>query len=421
MNDQQPKGSLNRRVFLRWGLALGALAPSSLLIWNALGEGIYPASAAAAKRSSAVAIVPCRSYGPEAGASLEQAFDLLGGIGSLMRGKTVTVKINLTGTSFGEFLGRPMGETIVTHFATAMALATSLFKHGAKRVRFVESTQSRDPLERTLKTGGWDVAALSALGQVEFENTRNLGQGRRYSEMKVPGTGHFFSAFQLNHSYEETDVMVSLCKLKQHVLAGVTLSMKNLFGITPNSLYGDQAGSEDAVGGRGPLHGEGSSWGDRTSSEIRLPGLRLNPSEMSSDAGVRVPRIITDICAARPVHLAIIDGITSVSRGEGWWCNEPGNRMRLMKPGVLIAGFDPVATDAVGLRVMGFENPRAVRGQAPFPSSENHLALAEKAGLGTADLARIEARGTPIDKATCPFEDRTGGRRRGLRIEAEPE
>jgi uncharacterized protein (DUF362 family) len=31
------------------------------------------------------------------------------------------------------------------------------------------------------------------------------------------------------------DVMVSLCKLKQHLRAGVTLSMKNQFGNTPNS------------------------------------------------------------------------------------------------------------------------------------------------------------------------------------------
>jgi hypothetical protein len=31
--------------------------------------------------------------------------------------------------------------------------------------------------------------------------------------------------------------------------------MKNLFGITPNALYGQDAGLEDAGGGRDPIHG----------------------------------------------------------------------------------------------------------------------------------------------------------------------
>jgi hypothetical protein len=219
--------------------------------------------------------------------------------------------------------------------------------------------------------------------------------------------------------------MVSLCKLKQHVLAGVTLSLKNLFGITPNALYGDQAGSEDAVGGRGPLHGYAPAWGGRSASDIRLPGLRLKPSEWSSDPGVRVPRIIADICAARPIHLAVIDGISTVSRGEGWWCNDPRRPMRLMKPGALIVGRDPVATDAAGLRVMGFKNPGARRGEEAFPDAENHLLLAEQAGLGASDLARIEMRGVPLDQAVCPFETGSEGapnsRRRPARIEAEPE
>src|SRR5262249_56536331 len=125
---------------------------------------------------------------------------------------------------------------------------------GARRVRLVESTTSRSSLESTLGLADWDVSALSALGKVEYENTRNLGSGKSYSTLKVPGGGHMFSSFDFNHSYADTDVMISLAKLKNHVTAGVTLSMKNLFGITPNALYGDEAGSEEATGGRGPLH-----------------------------------------------------------------------------------------------------------------------------------------------------------------------
>jgi uncharacterized protein (DUF362 family) len=350
-----------------------------------------------------VAIVSCRSYGPEVRAAMKQAFDLLGGLGSLVRNKTVTVKLNLTGTDFRAFMGRPIGETVMTHFSTALALGGLLFDAGARRVRFVESTTSRGTLENTLKLGDWDVNALLALGAVEFENTRNLGKARKYSQLNVPGGGLMFSSFQLNHAYEETDVMVSLCKLKQHVTAGITLSMKNLFGLTPNALYGDEAGSEEATGGRGPLHGPGSETEGKAFDQITLPGFKLKKADTPSDPGIRVPRIITDLCAARPIHLAIIDGITAMAGGEGWWCGEV-NEIKLTTPGVITAGLNPVSTDAVGTAVMGFANPRAARGTAPFANCENHLLLAEQAGLGTADLTKIDVRGLSIRQALCPYQ-----------------
>ena len=71
-------------------------------------------------------------------------------------------------------------------------------------------------LESTLAAAGWDVPALSALGKVEFENTRNLGCGKKYSHFRVPGGGYMFSSFEFNHAYEDTDVLVSLAKLKNH-------------------------------------------------------------------------------------------------------------------------------------------------------------------------------------------------------------
>jgi uncharacterized protein (DUF362 family) len=318
----------------------------------------------------------------------------LGGIGSLVKNKTVTVKLNLTASNFSPFLGRPVGETFMTHEATVQALTAQLFAAGARRVRLVESTQSKARLGSTLALADWDVKALDALGKVEFENTRNLGEGKRYAHLKVPSGGYMFSAFDLNHAYEETDVMVSLAKLKNHITAGVTLSMKNLFGITPNSLYGDQAGSEDATGGRGPLHNP------RGFEKVKLPGLKDDIS--ITDPTWRVPRIIADVCAARPIDLAIIDGITSMSGGEGPWCGQVAE-LKLTKPGVLIVGLNAIATDAVGTAVMGFADPRAVRGTKPFDICDNHLLLAEQAGLGTADLSRIDVRGLAIENARYPY------------------
>ncbi len=90
---------------------------------------------------------------------------------------------------------------------------------------------------------GMECAELSnAAPGVEFENTNNLGKGKKYSRFKVPTGGYIFPAFDLNHAYEDTDVFVSMAKLKNHATCGVTLSMKNCFGITPASIYGDNAG-----------------------------------------------------------------------------------------------------------------------------------------------------------------------------------
>lgn len=391
-----------RRKFLGLTATVTAAAPlgSPFLGERAFGAATAAPSLTRLRADAKVAITRCGGYGPEVRAALARCFDLLGGIGALVKNQTVTVKINLTGTNFAPFLGRHVGETYMTHYATAAALASLLFDAGARRVRFVESTQSKATLETSIGFADWDVKALLALGRVEFENTRNLGNGTTYARLKVPRGGYMFSSFELNHAYDETDVMVSLCKLKQHITAGVTLTMKNLFGITPNSLYGDEAGSEDATAGRGPIHSP------RGFERIKLPGLKDGVT--SADPTWRVPRTIADLCAARPIHLAIIDGITAMSGGEGPWCGNV-NPLKLTTPGVLIAGLNPVSTDAVGTAVMGYANPRAPRGTKPFHFCDNHLLLAEEAGLGAADLAHIDVRGVPIERARWPYPDAHSG------------
>ena len=392
---------VNRRTFIQQALAASAGAAASLeCAPNRLfaADNLLPPNppSLAGRRSEAkVALVSCRSYGPELRPALEKCFDLLGGIGSLVKGKTVAVKLNLTNGDFMNFLGRSVGETFMTHPATALALGSLLFAAGARRVRFVESTPSRAALAATLTLGDWDVPALTALGKVEFENTRNLGSGKSYSHLRVPNGSYMFSAFDLNQAYEQTDVMISLAKLKLHLTAGVTLSMKNMFGITPNSLYGSEAGNEEATAGRGPLHSP------RGSDNVHLPNLKEGIT--SADPTWRVPRVTVDVCAARPIHLAIIDGIMAMTGGEGPWCQEAG-RVKLTSPGVLIAGLNPVSADAVATAVMGYPDARAARGMKPFQNCDNHLLLAEQAGLGIAELASIDLRGLPIEKARYPYD-----------------
>jgi uncharacterized protein (DUF362 family) len=344
-----------------------------------------------------VAIVPCTSYVvSQVQDALKQAFSLLGGIGGLVNGKTVTVKVNLTsdGTYEHQF-GLPPGHSFITDGSTAIALASLLFSNGATMVRIVDSSPFALPMDQVLTLAGWDVPTLLAVGNVELENTRNLGSGTAYSILKVAGTSYLFDYFELNHCYQDTDVFISLAKLKQHLTAGVTLSMKNVYGSTPNSLYGVGAPSESGIGYRGPLHGNGQANWDG----INPPGA--NTSTPPVDAGSRIPRIVADINAARTVHIGIIDGITSMSGGEGPWAPNAAPT----SPGILIAGLNSVSTDAVAIAVMGYPNPLAPRGTPPFASCDNQVLLASQNNVGIGDLSQITVLGTPIKSALYPYPE----------------
>jgi uncharacterized protein (DUF362 family) len=111
-----------------------------------------------------------------------------------------------------------------------------------------------------------------------------------------------------------------------------------------------------------------------------------------------VPRTVVDLCAARPIHLAIVEAIKTMAGGEGPWIGGCTG----VAPGILVAGLNPVTTDAVSMSLMGFD-PMADRGTPPFEVCDSTLKLAEDAGLGTRDLNRIEVIGTPIREAVFDF------------------
>ena len=124
------------------------------------------------------------------------------------------------------------------------ALVALLDKNGARRVRLAEGGGGRRAgglLEDKMKNGGWDVEALRTAGKVvEFVNTDSLAQGQKWATMKVGNKPYLYPAFNMNPAYSDTDVFVSLGKMKNHEELGITLSMKNLFGTTPTGLYGSR-------------------------------------------------------------------------------------------------------------------------------------------------------------------------------------
>ena len=404
-----------RHFTRRQWLAGSALTSGAI----SLGRAEPPAPAPRAP-AAPVSIAKCPSYDQDLVAVLSSMFDQVGGVTGLVRGKTVTIKLNLTGSPRTRFPGHLPGATHWVHPGVVGACCHLLGKAGARRIRLVESCGGRvAPLEDYLLDAGWDPKALSSSAPlVEFENTANLGTGKRYSRLKVSTRPYIYPGFDLNHTYGDTDVFVSLSKLKNHEECGITLTLKNSFGITPNSIYGDSAGVDEP--NEAPRAGR--------ESVLHL-GRRQPPKsapqevDFQSDRyeGHRLPRILVDLAGARPIDLAIIDGITSSVGGEGPWV--PGSKP--VTPGVLVLGKNPVSTDAVAAAVMGYD-PRAQRGQGAFHVykekgqkaadgrqwADNVMLLAEAVGIGSADLDRIEVRGLSIREALYDFEARWRGQAR---------
>ena len=382
------KTNCSRRTFLgAMGMAAGAyIAKPSLLT-------------AERAPASPVAIGLCREYNRQVTDVLSTMFDQLGGLKPLVKGKTVAIKLNMTGGPKNGLNGMPneMGQWV--HPQVIGALVSLLGQAGATRVRLLESAPwGTKPLEDFMIAAGWQPKDFaSAATRVEFENTNFLGSGKTYSRFMVPGGGLMYAGFDLNHSYLDTDVFVSLAKLKEHRTAGVTLSMKNCFGITPCTIYSQEAPLDEPsiapVGFRGAMH-----VGSRMPPKSAPP---LVDKTNSTDPGYRVPRITADLVAARPIHLAVIDGIYTMTGGE--LPNQAKNFIHQpVHPGLLIAGMNCVSTDAVATAVMGFD-PMADRGTPPFETADSTLRLAEQLGVGSRDLSRIDVRGVSIAKAQYRF------------------
>ena len=105
----------------------------------------------------------------------------------------------------------------------------------------------------------------------------------------------------------------------------------------------------------------------------------------------RVPRIVVDLVSARPIDLAIVEGVNTMTGGEGPWIAEA---VTVVSPGVIVAGTNPVTTDAVCMAVMGFD-PMADRGTPPFETCDSTLQLAEEVGIGHARSEAHRGGGQP--------------------------
>lgn len=140
------KASYSRREFLgTMGLATGAwVAPSVLAQSQAAPAGT-------------VVVGMCAEYSRNVLDVLAIMFDQLGGLETLVRGKTVAIKLNRTGTATDRLYYLAPEMTHWIHPQVIWATVHLLGKAGATRIRLLESPWSTaEPLEDFLVYAGWN-------------------------------------------------------------------------------------------------------------------------------------------------------------------------------------------------------------------------------------------------------------------------
>ncbi len=354
--------SFSRRDFLR----LAGVTAAGLLV-----GGCSPAAAPTGKPTDGaqarVAIGRAASYEPaEVERQLAEMLDLLGGLGDVVRpGDRVAIKVNLTGgVNSGRLAGLSPEESFVTHPAVAQALVKRVQAAGAKEVFLVEAVYEWESYQQ------WGYEAVAAATGAQLVDLNQAHPFADFVEAVVGPNPFIYDAFRFNPLLTDIDVFMSLSKMKNHYLAGVTHTMKNLYGLVPYRFYRRSANDQYRSG----FHGA------------------------EAETRTRLPRIIVDLNRARPIHFSLVDGILTTQGGEGPWIST----LAPIQPRVLVAGKNPVATDAVATALMGHD-PQGEYPEAPYLRCDNHLNLAAAAGLGTNDLSQIEVVGAALDEARTPF------------------
>lgn len=320
------------------------------------------------QKPCAVTAGSCNSY-EEASLrrTLTDLVDRLGGFKGLRQGDSVLLKVNLTGgavvaNAYMVQQGILPWETYWTHPDVIRIVAELYRDAGAGRIWVADALFASD----SYALGDYR-AKLAPLAEL-----LDLDQpGPSGSFMSLPVTGSLlYPAFAMREEIVQCDHLAALSKMKCHQNCGLTLGLKGHIGLVPVGHY--------------RLHP------DDTSRSL----LHGTPSE----SGRILPQGIVDLNKARPIDFSLIDGILTAEGGEGPW----SGTFKAVQPGLLVAGSDPVAADAIACHLMGFD-PQALDFTSPFISSLNHIALAGMHGLGQGRLADIAYSGPDLATLRFPF------------------
>ncbi|MBV8845627.1 MAG: DUF362 domain-containing protein [Bryobacterales bacterium] len=270
------------------GIALGGMAAAKLLPEELLLRDRRP-------RRSRVAIISALRYSEALSDSMMHALHLFN---LDLRGKSVLLKPNLV-----EYIA---GVEVNTNPVLVGAAAEAFLRLGAKSVVVGEGPGHQRDTYLVLVESGLDIQLRSH--RIEFVDLNRDELVKVWTRANFTGLDHLW----LPRTVLRSDFIVSMPKIKTHHWAGVTLSMKNMFGVVPGTKYGWP---------KNILHWQG------------------------------IHRSILDICATVPIHFVIADGIVAM---EG---NGPlHGKHRLL--GKIVLSDDPVAADFTCARLMGFHPER---------------------------------------------------------------
>lgn len=314
--------ALSRRDFL------GAVAVP-LLAATACSRRLYNAADFAHEAMSAVALLPAASYAIDFTELITRG---LKETGFDPRGKRVLLKPNIV-----EY---EAGTAINTHPLVVAGAAVAMRMAGASDVIVGEGPGHRRDSEYL----------ITASGLYEHLRDHNV----RFVDLNqddvavVPLRSRYTGMTSLAFPLEvlRADVIVTMPKLKTHHWAGMTASMKNLFGTVPGAVYGWP---------KNILHAHG------------------------------IDQSIVDLTATLRPHLSIVDGVTAME-GDGPIMGRPRHM------GFIAIGRDLVAVDATCARIIGLDPARI-----PYLKTAGGF-------LGNLEEARIQQRGENPRRYATTFD-----------------
>ncbi len=278
--------------------------------------------------------------------AVEEAIDLLGGIETAAAGRgRIMLKPNLVGES-PVFTTKPEVTKTLARLMQRAGKEVFIGEGSAAAGGFnakdgeVYRTRNRDILD------GMQQHVFDSLGYTELAKSLNTPLINLHSGdlVDVPvRDGLAYDKITLHQSLTDIDLLCSVPMMKTHVLATVTLAMKNVIGLYPGTAY---------CSVRSCVHDHAASAGS--------PGVAFE---------------IVDMVRANKMGLSVVDGTTAME-GDG----PTGGS--LVNMGLIVAGTDPLATDMVAAHLMGFET-------AEVPT----FTWAHKVGMTPTSIDQIEIRG----------------------------
>jgi len=282
--------------------------------------------------SSRVSLVRCASYDPAAlRQAMGRALEHLGGPGRFIRpGQKVLLKPNV-------MMPKPFGFAANTHPEFVRAVI-GLFQGAGAEVWVGESSAgSQAGLTLTKK-----ALAASGLDKVASETGARLINFDLDGVVTAKLGNRFAESVPIARAVRDADLVVSLPKLKTHTFANIiTGAVKNLYGCVPGQI--------------------------KAEFHRRAP----RPKEFFT--------IVRDVYGYIRPGLAIFDAVEAME-GNGPSAGSP------RAVGLIIAGADSVAADAVASEVINVPSLRVMTTR-----------LCHEAGLGAGDLKKIDLAGEPLE------------------------